>query len=187
LHTSGVEIRDAAALLDFGCGCGRILRHWHELESTRVHGSDVNPELVWWCDAAFPFAHVVANGLEPPLRYESDTFDVVYAISVFTHLPEALQLPWIRELERVLSPGGRLLVTTKGLSRASAMTDAERERFDAGELVVQNGRYAGRNLCAAFHPEPYVRERLAGDLEVVEFVPADGAVLTQDATLFRKR
>ena len=80
-----------------------------------------------------------------------------------------------------------MLVTTKGLSRANAMSDAERERFDAGELVVQNDRYAGRNLCAAFHPERYVRERLAGNLEVVEFVPADGAVVTQDATVLRKR
>jgi 2-polyprenyl-3-methyl-5-hydroxy-6-metoxy-1,4-benzoquinol methylase len=187
LQASGVVIERAAALLDFGCGCGRILRHWHQLESTRVYGSDANLKLVKWCNAALPFVHVAANGLEPPLRYETDAFDVVYAISVFTHLPETLQLPWIQELERVLSPGGHMLVTTKGLSRASAMTDAERERFDAGELVVQNDRYAGRNLCAAFHPEPYVRERLAGSLEVVEFVPADGAVLTQDATILRKR
>ena len=187
LSASGVEIERAAALLDFGCGCGRILRHWHQLESTRVYGSDLNPKLVKWCSEALPFADVAANGLEPPLRYDTDTFDVVYAISVFTHLPEPLQLPWMRELERVLAPGGRMLVTTKGLSRADAMSDAERKRFDAGEVVVQNDRYAGRNLCAAFHPERYVRERLAGNLEVVEFVPADGAVLTQDATILRKR
>jgi hypothetical protein len=67
------------------------------------------------------------------------------------------------------------------------MNDAERRRFEAGELVVQNDHHAGRNLCAAFHPERYLRERLAGQLEVVEFVPADGAVLTQDATILRKR
>jgi 2-polyprenyl-3-methyl-5-hydroxy-6-metoxy-1,4-benzoquinol methylase len=187
LHASGIEIKSAAALLDFGCGCGRILRHWHQLESTRVYGSDANLKLVKWCNAALPFAHVAANGLEPPLRYETDTFDVVYAISVFTHLPEPLQLPWMQELERVLAPGGHLLVTTKGSSRTNAMNDAERKRFDAGDLVVQNDLYAGRNLCAAFHPERYVRERLAGNLEVVEFVPADGAVLTQDATILRKR
>jgi SAM-dependent methyltransferase len=187
LGASGVEIEHAAALLDLGCGCGRILRHWHQLGSTRVYGSDINPKLVKWCGDALPFATVAGNGLEPPLRYDTGTFDVVYAISVFTHLPEPLQLPWMQELERVLAPGGRLLVTTKGLSRADAMNDAERKRFDAGEVVVQNDRYAGRNLCAAFHPERYVRERLAGDLDVVEFVPADGAVLTQDATILRKR
>jgi len=186
LRAAGVEIEQVGALLDFGCGCGRVLRHWHELSSARVCGSDVNPRLVAWCNDALPFASVTTNRLEPPLRYEDDTFDVVYAISVFTHLTEPLQHRWMRELERVIAPDGVAIITTKGLSRSNVMSDAERERFLAGELVVQAGRYAGRNLCAAFHSERYIRERLAGRLEVVEFVPADGQVFTQDATVLRK-
>lgn len=92
----------------------------------------------------------------------------------------------MRELERALAPGGVAIVTTKGASRSDVLSAAERDRFEAGELVVQAGRYAGRNLCAAFNPERDIRERLAGGLEVVEFVPADGSVFTQDATVFRK-
>jgi SAM-dependent methyltransferase len=186
LSANGVEIERVGALLDFGCGCGRVLRHWHDLSSTRVCGSDLNPKLVAWCNDALPFASVTTNGLEPPLRYDDDAFDVVYAISVFTHLTEPLQHRWMRELERVLAPGGVALITTKGLSRSDVMSDAERQRFDAGELIVQADRYAGHNLCAAFHPERYIRGRLAGDLEVVEFVAADGEVITQDATVLRK-
>jgi SAM-dependent methyltransferase len=187
VSAAGLDLDRARALLEFGCGCGRVLRRWHTLTSARVCGCDVNPRLVAWCQGALPFAEVTTNGLEPPLPYADDTFDVIYAISVLTHLPGSLQERWMRELERVLAPGGVALVTTKGASRSDALTAAERERFEAGQFVVQASRYAGRNLCAAFNPERDIRERLSGDLEVVEFVPADGAVFTQDATVFRKR
>lgn len=186
LESAGVDLEGVTRLLDFGCGCGRVLRHWHALRSTDVCGSDLSPKLVAWCRRALPFASVQTNALEPPLPYASGSVEVVYAISVFTHLTEDLQIRWMRELERILAPGGVAIVTTKGLSRLDALTPAERDRFDAGELVVQAGRYAGRNLCAAFHPEKYIRGPFAGSLETLEVVPADGALFTQDATVFRK-
>lgn len=186
LSAAGLDLDDVRALLEFGCGSGRILRRWHTLTSARVCGCDVNPRLVAWCQEALPFADVITNGPEPPLPYADDTFDVIYAISVLTHLPGSLQERWMRELERVLAPGGVAIVTTKGASRSAALSAAEREQFESGQVVVQASRYAGRNLCAAFNPESDIRERLAGDLEVVEFVPAGGTVFTQDATVLRK-
>jgi hypothetical protein len=93
----------------------------------------------------------------------------------------------MRELERVLAPGGLVSITTKGRSRLEPLDDEERRRFENGELVVQDARYEGRNLCAAYHPERYVREGLAGALEVVDFVPAvAGSAQTQDLYLLRK-
>jgi SAM-dependent methyltransferase len=173
LVSNSVEIGSLGTLLDFGCGCGRVVRHWADLEHTDVHGTDYNVRLVEWCRGALPFAAFSTNELEPPLTYRDATFDFVYAISVFTHLTEDLQHAWMRELERVLAPGGVLLITTKGTSRLEPLDPDERARFDRGELVVQEGRYPGRNLCAAYHPEAYVRDRLAGGLDVVDFVPAE--------------
>ena len=188
LHDHQVAAESLGALLDFGCGCGRVVRQWRDLTSTDVHGSDLNARLVAWCRTAFPFASFSANGLAPPLAYPDDRFDFIYAISVFTHLPEHLQRPWMLELERVLAPNGLLVVTTKGHARADELDRNERARFERGELVVRDERFAGKNLCAAYHSEQYVRERLAGALEVVEFLPANPEEWrTQDATVFRKR
>jgi SAM-dependent methyltransferase len=187
LARNGLAVERFRSLLDFGCGCGRVLRHWSELPALKVRGSDYNPRLVDWCRRSLPFADVRLNGLAPPLRLGPEELDFAYAISVFTHLTEDLQGPWMRELERVLRPGGVLLVSTKGRSRLDALEPEERSAFERGELVVQAGRYAGRNLCAAFHPESYVRERLAGDLEVLDFRPADGdGRQTQDLFLLRR-
>jgi SAM-dependent methyltransferase len=187
LATNGVDIESFDKLLDFGCGCGRVLRHWLDLPSTRVHGSDYSPRPIRWCRHSLPFAEFSTNDLAPPLPYPAAEFDFIYAVSVFTHLTEELQPQWVAELERVLNPGGFLLVTTKGSSRLEALDAQERERFEAGQLVIKYGRYAGRNLCAAFHPESYLRQRFAPSLEFVDFVPADvGRSDGQDILLLRR-
>lgn len=183
----GCELDEVERLLDFGCGCGRITRHWAGFRA-EVHGSDYNPRLVRWCAGNLRFAEFSVNGLEPPLRYETDSFDAVYGISVMTHLPEELQDAWIAELTRVLRPGGLLLLTTHGASYADRLTPGERERFEGGEVVVRWARVAGTNLCTTFHPESYVRQRLAAGLELLEFVPDGGVVGSppQDSVVFRK-
>ena len=186
LAANGVRLEDVHSLLDFGCGCGRVIRHWRDEPVESVHGSDYNQRLVQWCRGALPFAEFRTNGFEPPLDYAGGEFDFVYAISVFTHLTESLQHAWMRELERVLAPNGLLAFTTKGRSRLGSLSAAEVERFNRGELVVQEGRYDGRNLCAAYHPEEYVRERLAGRLDVVDARPASGGDQSQDVFLLRK-
>jgi ubiquinone/menaquinone biosynthesis C-methylase UbiE len=187
LQANGREVDTFSSILDFGCGCGRVVRHWGTLSGCRIHGTDVNLELVRWCRRALPFAEFRHNRLATPLPYESDSMDFVYAISVFTHLSEELQEFWMGELRRILKPRGLLLITTKGTSRLEPLDDDERRRFAAGEVVVKWARHAGSNWCAAFHPEAYVRRVLARDLEVVDFVPAvPGGEMSQDAFLLRK-
>jgi SAM-dependent methyltransferase len=55
------------------------------------------------------------NDLEPPLRFaEEDSFDLVTAASVFTHIPLDLQRRWLEEIRRILRPGGYFLCTVAG-------------------------------------------------------------------------
>ena len=39
LTTCGDPIEEVKSLLDFGCGCGRVLRQWVSLPATDVHGA----------------------------------------------------------------------------------------------------------------------------------------------------
>src|SRR5205807_145167 len=86
-HAKGLDAFEA--VLDFGCGCGRVMRHLHGLKNVKLHGTDYNPRLVDWCRTNLPFATFGLNQLQPPLAYEDSTFDLAWAFSVFTHLPEA--------------------------------------------------------------------------------------------------
>jgi 2-polyprenyl-3-methyl-5-hydroxy-6-metoxy-1,4-benzoquinol methylase len=188
LWRQGRRIEELDAILDFGCGCGRVTRNWLALHDTEVFGSDTNEQAVDWCRRNLPFATFEPNGLAPPIVFDTARFDLVYALSVFTHLPEELQLLWMRELERVLRPGALLLLSTHGEHYVPRLTPDERARFADGDVVVRWEEVAGTNLCTAFHPPSYVRERLAAGFDVLDFV-AEGAKGNphQDLFVVRRR
>jgi SAM-dependent methyltransferase len=181
-----VDVQQTCDVLDFGCGCGRVTRYFKD-HLGGVAGSDVNGEAVAWCRDNLAFAHFERNGLAPPLAFTDDSFDLVYALSVFTHLTADLQLAWRDELRRVLRPGGRLLITTHGNSYVPRLDDAERARFERGELVVRWAEVVGSNLCSAYHPERYLRETFAQGFAFLK-LEAEGARgnPTQDLVLLQK-
>jgi SAM-dependent methyltransferase len=169
-NETGIE--KLPAVLDFGCGCGRVLRQWNSIEGPRISGCDYNARLVEWCRENLPFADARVNQLAPPLPYRDAEFDLVYALSVFTHLTDDLQLPWMVELARIVKPNGSIVFTTHGASYSQRLNTVERSRFDRGELVVKNNvSEPGSNACSAYHPLEYVREHLAAGLDLVDFTP----------------
>jgi SAM-dependent methyltransferase len=187
LAKNGVEIERLNAILDFGCGVGRIMRHWESLQHPVLHGTDYNPRLVAWCQENLKFAKFQVNSLTGNLPYESEKFDFIYAFSVFTHLSEPLQFFWISELSRLLKPGGHLFFTTQGDHFLSQLSVAEQAKFRNGQLVVQGAENAGSNLCTTYHPPAYVQESMAQEFSVVDFIPGGAkSDLAQDVYLMKK-
>jgi ubiquinone/menaquinone biosynthesis C-methylase UbiE len=174
LRRNRVDYASWKSILDLGCGCGRVIRHLDFFNGAKLIGTDYNPTLIEWCDANLKFGQFDVNELEPPLKYADNSLDFVYALSVFTHLTESLQLLWMKELERVLRPGGYLLITTAGSFYQYRLNPAELAQFGNGEMVVWDTVREGSNYCAAFHPEEYVRTKLAAGFDVVDFVPEGG-------------
>jgi len=163
-----------------------VVRYWANLEG-RVSGSDVQRRAIDWCRANLRFARFETNGLAPPLAFADGSFDVAYALSVLTHLPEPLQFAWIDELARVTERDGHVIVTTHGERYLDQLDDDEHARFDRGELVVRRPEVAGTNLCATFHPPSWVREHLIPrGFEEVAFV-AEGAKGNPNQDLFLLR
>lgn len=185
---SELGVARAKDVLDFGCGVGRIMRHWKGVRGPRFHGCDYNPRLVEWCRRNLKFAEFQTNTLEGPLPYGDKSFDLIYAFSVFTHLTEPLQRHWMEELRRVLRPGGLLYLTVHGAHYLDKLDVGERERFAAGELVVKDSEAVGSNVCAAYHPKAYVREVMSEGFEVADFRErgAEGDSM-HDAYLLRKK
>ncbi|HEV7750732.1 MAG TPA: class I SAM-dependent methyltransferase [Baekduia sp.] len=190
LARNGVAIDEVGALLDFGIGCGRVARHWQGIPA-EVHGADYNESLVAWCQENLPHVQAVANRLEPPLPFPDARFDLVYALSVFTHLTDDQQRSWIKELGRVTRPGGHVLFTTHGPtfphSDASFRTPEIQARLAQGELIVFEPGHAGRNYCAALHPHSWVLENMLDGFELIDYVER-GADMNggQDLYLLRR-
>jgi SAM-dependent methyltransferase len=111
----GVDVGSFRDVLDFGCGCGRTLRYWkHYADRVKLRGCDVDRAAVEWCKKNIDFVDVYHSPLEPPLAYANDSFDLVYSISIFSHLSEKNHLEWVEELARVTRPGGHLVLSIHG-------------------------------------------------------------------------
>lgn len=115
LESIGHTYGDFSQIYDFGCGCGRIMRHLlPQAPGARFYGSDIDEEAIAWLQTHLPAVDARVNDWLPPLPHPSETFDLVIGFSVFTHLDEEYQDAWLRELWRVTKPGATLLLTVNG-------------------------------------------------------------------------
>jgi cyclopropane fatty-acyl-phospholipid synthase-like methyltransferase len=128
LVNGGFDFEKGGALLDFGVGCGRILRYFALYGRTcRIVGADVDEEAVAWCREHLDFASFEAIPFQPPTSFRDGEFSAVYAFSVFSHLPERRHLDWLAELHRITHPGAILVLTTMGRHCARQVIEGKRE------------------------------------------------------------
>jgi SAM-dependent methyltransferase len=86
----GPEVTRSPRTLDFGCGAGNVIRHFaREARSGEVWGADIDAASIAWLEHNLgePF-RFRALSTTPALPLPADHFDLVYAISVFTHLAD---------------------------------------------------------------------------------------------------
>jgi SAM-dependent methyltransferase len=116
---AGRNLRTIGAILDFGCGAGKNLRVWREIHGIRLAGVDINPRQIEWAKAHVPGCEFQHTRPEPPLPFAGESFDLINAASVFTHIPFDHQQAWLEEHGRILRPGGVLVATVSGRHHAA--------------------------------------------------------------------
>ncbi len=178
-------------VLDFGCGAGRILRHFlAEAGSAEIWGSDIDRPSIEWLQANLcPPLHATLNDEEPPLPFDDGCFDLVWAYSVFTHLTESWSR-WACELHRVLADGGLLIATFVSAEMASFFLGRPFEQDRTGMLV----RWAGAPWTIggplAIHSEWWIRAHWGRAFDVLSLGPiatSDPPSIRQTAAVLRRR
>jgi SAM-dependent methyltransferase len=177
-------------ILDWGCGPGRLIRHLPKTigNGCEYYGTDYNAKSVAWCKMNLQGIHFNTNSLNPVLPYPDNFFDIIYGISVFTHLSEKLHFEWFHELSRILKPQGILFLTTQGDNYRAKLTQAELLVYNGGKLVIRGHVKEGHRTFSAFHPKEFMRTmfRKVEILEHVETKPLKGGWLPQDVWILKK-
>lgn len=184
-------------VLDWGVGCGRLARHYPKQHAGRLTGCDIDHDNVGWC-AANLAGRFVPSSLAPPLPFDDSSFDVIYGVSVFTHLKEALQDKWLAELRRITRVGGLVLTTVHG------ETAVEFFRLRPDEYAHLKAAIAKKGLLISsantqleghveqpyeyvnvFHDHAYITRRWSRHFDVLHVIP--GYIFTHDLVVMRRR
>ena len=185
-----IDLKDKR-ILDWGCGPGRIIRHLPSVVSNgcEYYGTYYNKKSIDWCSENLPDIQFNKNSISAQLPYEDNFVDVIYGISIFTHLSEQLHFDWYNELYRVLKPNGIMFLTTQGDNFKVKLTDLELKKYNNCEVVVRGKVKEGHRTYSAFHPQGFM-ESLFNDVEILEHIetnPVNGTWLPQDIWIIKKQ
>lgn len=188
-----------ATIMEFGCATGRVLRHFNKQRNElgwSMIGCDVQADHVEWLRQNWPDDICVYVGsVFPKLPFEDNSIDVIYGMSVFTHIKYHWDF-WLLELRRVLKPGGLLLQTIHA-ERAWSFYHANQELdwvkaaisprvFQAKEMDVDFLLSGDIAVSQVFFKQEVARKYWGRYFNVLDIVSPDDRYWFQDMMVCRK-
>jgi SAM-dependent methyltransferase len=202
------------AVLDFGCGWGRIIRFFlKDVEPEKLSGVDHSEEAVRACRETNKWSKFTLVEPDPPTLLTPESFGLIYLYSVFSHLPEDMHWTLLKEFHRLLAPGGMFIATTRPRDfihdcktlrddprlnekpdwlKVSARTftdvDATISAYDNGQFCYESVGAEGRWSFwgEACIPRGYVERRWREIFDVCDYIE-DREVCPQNVIVARKR
>jgi SAM-dependent methyltransferase len=174
-------------LLDFGCGAGRTLRHFLDVsDQAEVWGCDIDEPSIEWLRANLcPPLNAFACGVDPPLDLEGESFDLIWAVSVFTHLA-GNSAEWLLEMHRLLKDGGILIASFMGRLTHQTLTGQPWDEEGTGMKVIGLDNPWDLGGPSVFMSDWWVREHWGRAFEV-EIIAPGVETLDQSWAVMRKK
>lgn len=162
LRKVGRDLGSFNRILDFGCGCGRTLVHMKNLApNAQFDGIDIDMRAIKWCKSNLGFASFSLSKETPPIEYAAETFDLIYVISVFTHLDEDYQFRWLGELHRIAKPGAIIVLTVNAAKNGQGFFFERSYEEGLFPAWYQN----------TYHSREYVFENFGKFFKVLDHLP----------------
>lgn len=155
---SGGATERALRVLDAGCGQGTAFAFFDK--STHVFGTDISLPMLR--DAAKRGPVAVQEPFDLP--FADSTFDAIYAFCIYHHIPDDDHVRHLRELTRVVKPGGQVMVFEHNPYNPVTARIFARAPIDQGCHMIDPARLRGTFRAAGlgdleqgyflFVPEP---------------------------------
>jgi SAM-dependent methyltransferase len=172
-------------VLDFGCGAGRTLRHFlSEAERGEFWGADIDAASIEWLQENLsPPLHAWRCSSVPPSGLEHGSFDLAWAISVFTHLADNSSA-WLLELHSLLKPDALLIATYMGRWSSEFFAGEPWEEDRVGRNVLRRNHEWDSGGPAVLMSDWWIRAHWGRAFEILGIAPqVDG----QSWALLRRR
>ena len=134
-----------ARILDAGCGTGGNLHALDVRGFRNLEGFDLSPVALEFCHRRR--LHSVRPGSITDIPFEDGSFDLVISCDVVTDAGTENEMRALRELLRVLKPGGRLFLNLPAYS----FLRSEHDRATAVARRVTKREITGKLRQAGFH------------------------------------
>lgn len=198
LAVVGKQLHECERILDFGCGCGRILLWLKDVANkSSLFGTDIDATAIEWAHRNLSYVEFRVNQPLPPLDFPDAFFDFVYCHSVFTHIDEMYQDRWLAELRRVVKPTGLVLLSVNGEHAFQKLEEAwsakgadpsslRATRDSLGLLHMRDDQWVGGPFPdfyhSTFHTPAYVFAHWSRFFRIRAYVP-QGSLAHQDFVL----
>ena len=179
-------------ILDWGCGCGGLARFFLQDDRAVYRGCDIDPENLNWCKTKLNSDKFIQVPLAPPSSNPFDMdFDIIFGISVISHLSPDRIKAWLSWLATILSDGGIIVLSTLSTQYLSKLPSSDAYKImSAGAdfcldrtaigSVINDQSYYGRASQT-----PLGLSRLSPDgLQLTHHFPA--GISHQDLFVFEK-
>lgn len=138
----GVPMDQSPNVLDFACGAGRQLLHLtRHYPNVRAYACDIRADAIAHLQRLYPSVKACANKFDPPLPFDDATFDLIYSVSVFSHLSITDAQLWLPELFRIARPGSILCLTFNSNNSLNVNLSQGRISSSVAELFRQQGYF----------------------------------------------
>ena len=164
LEEVGHPLLKTQSVLEFASGHGRFTRHLVKaLGASRVVANDVVVDSVEFSRKTFGVEGFVSPSVPEQVQWDKK-HDLVFVLSLFTHLPASTWSRWLKCIYDMVAPGGVLVFTTHG---AEAVFKQNVTLDENGYFFVassESNAIDGQEYGTTFTSEAFVRARIAETL-----------------------
>jgi SAM-dependent methyltransferase len=152
LAGAGTDIKQRLRILDFGCGVGGSLPYLREnFPAAELIGADISRKSLEVAQRRYPnvarFLHFYDD---QPLPLEDRCIDVSFSACVFHHIPHNDHNKILRDLLRVIRPGGWLFIFEHNPLNPLTARIVKACPFDDNAVLIRAGELKRRIQHAGF-------------------------------------
>ncbi len=174
LDQHALSVRRCESMLEFASGHGRFTRHLARvLNQGQLTVSDVVPGSVDFLRDAMGVKGFYSSTKPDELKIP-EKYDLIFVLSLFSHLPSTVWNAWIRVLHAALKPAGLLIFSTHG-EKCAALEGVQLDRqgyqfFASSESSALEGEIYGSTFASMAYVKNAVTQALGSTVKI-ETIP----------------